>query len=349
MYKKIFFAFTSLTLAASVAALACEKHGDHHMDDNSQYETSNANHDNASVQYIPARNAQGRLVCVPVTSNADNSVAQPEKGEVKTLGYLQPGSVLPTPKVAYDYEKVRQKELNAKKKRHSPAKKAKIKKSPDAYQETPSQANDMSKSAPKSSAVMEDDSKIKTGDATAAGNSMPSTEPSMAGNPTATKPANTIVPTPVPAPAQVPTPVLPSNEMKIPHETGNVPLDKIDTKPALESSTTAPTASAPVMSRMTALDYSETEVELSADNQAVLDQVATDLKSDTSKNIKIQSYGYSSVGNSSDARRNSFQRAIKIRKYLIDKEVNAARISVNALEDANNKLNRVEIMFEESK
>jgi len=101
--------------------------------------------------------------------------------------------------------------------------------------------------------------------------------------------------------------------------------------------------------RMATIDYSESSIDIPSEGVTMLEQIANDLKQNLSKNVKIQSYAFSKDGNATEARRNSLQRAIKVRKYLIDKGVSASRISVNAIEDINNKLNKVEISFEESK
>ncbi len=110
-----------------------------------------------------------------------------------------------------------------------------------------------------------------------------------------------------------------------------------------------PTNATVSVGRLATLDYTESQVDIPATGTSTLDQIADDLKRNPGKNVKIQSYAFSKDGNATEARRNSLQRAIKVRKYLIDKDVNASRISVNAIEDINNKLNKVEISFEESK
>ncbi len=119
------------------------------------------------------------------------------------------------------------------------------------------------------------------------------------------------------------------------------PMDN-DKSPAVSNNTIS-------IGRLATLDYAESSVDIPSSGNVTLDQIVADLKQNPSKNVKIQSYAFSKDGNTTEARRNSLQRAIKVRKYLIDKDVSASRISVNAIEDINNKLNKVEISFEEAK
>jgi outer membrane protein OmpA-like peptidoglycan-associated protein len=113
-----------------------------------------------------------------------------------------------------------------------------------------------------------------------------------------------------------------------PHEIGGVP------------------ASESMSTRMSALQYTDNDIELKAEHMAMLDKIIADLKSDASKTVKVQSYGFSKSGDAIEARRNSLQRAIKIRKYLIEKDVSASRISVHAIEDSSNTQNKVELQIE---
>ncbi len=96
------------------------------------------------------------------------------------------------------------------------------------------------------------------------------------------------------------------------------------------------------------LEYTSNEVEMSVVNMATLSSVVSDLKSSQNLKAKIHSYAFSDSGNMSDARRTSLQRAIKIRKYLIDNDISASRISVNAIEDSNSRMNKVEIQLAET-
>ncbi|MCE2992183.1 MAG: OmpA family protein [Candidatus Jidaibacter sp.] len=146
--------------------------------------------------------------------------------------------------------------------------------------------------------------------------------------PASTVPAAEVAPTKVePAVPSAPTPLMPMpNEMSLTSSNNVVSVG-----------------------RMATIDYSESSIDIPSEGVTMLEQIANDLKQNLSKNVKIQSYAFSKDGNATEARRNSLQRAIKVRKYLIDKGVSASRISVNAIEDINNKLNKVEISFEESK
>ncbi len=96
------------------------------------------------------------------------------------------------------------------------------------------------------------------------------------------------------------------------------------------------------------LEYTSNEVEMSVVNMATLSNIVSDLKNTQNLKAKIHSYAFSDNGNMSDARRISLQRAIKIRKYLIDNDISASRISVNAIEDSNSRMNKVEIQLAET-
>lgn len=102
-------------------------------------------------------------------------------------------------------------------------------------------------------------------------------------------------------------------------------------------------------SRATVLDFSEREVELSTDQTSILNSLVDDMKNTSDLVAKIHSYGFSTDGNPTEARRKSLQRAIKIRKFLLDKDVNPNRISVNSIDDSKNNLNKVEIMLEDGR
>lgn len=101
-------------------------------------------------------------------------------------------------------------------------------------------------------------------------------------------------------------------------------------------------------SRASFIEFQEDDVELSATNTTIIENLINDLKASTTLVAKIHSYGYSSSGNSSEARRKSLQRAIKIRKFLIDNDISPSRISVNSIDDSGNTTNKVEIMLEDA-
>jgi hypothetical protein len=142
-------------------------------------------------------------------------------------------------------------------------------------------------------------------------------------------------------------PVTPSST-QLPSSTA--PSIAPENKPAASSHTSSITNVAPVApaTKVANLEYSSTEVEMSPLNIVALSSIVNDLKTSQTLKAKIQSYAYSQDGNMSDARRISLQRAIKIRKYLIDNDINASRISVNAIEDSTSRLNKVEIQLENS-
>ncbi|MDF3047025.1 MAG: lysophospholipase [Candidatus Midichloriaceae bacterium] len=155
-------------------------------------------------------------------------------------------------------------------------------------------------------------------------------------------PVAPVVPTPTPTPAPVPI-VAPT---KVEPSASAAPAAPM---PMPNEMSLANSNNVVSVGRMATIDYSDSSIDIPSEGATMLEQIAADLKQNASKNLKIQSYAFSKDGNATEARRNSLQRAIKVRKYLIDKGVSASRISVNAIEDINNKLNKVEISFEESK
>ncbi len=63
----------------------------------------------------------------------------------------------------------------------------------------------------------------------------------------------------------------------------------------------------------------------------MLDQVAAELRADPDLRVRLKAYAGAGDSSSSAARRLSLWRALAVRTYLIDSEVNAARIDVRAL------------------
>lgn len=98
--------------------------------------------------------------------------------------------------------------------------------------------------------------------------------------------------------------------------------------------------------RISQLDYGVGDIELTGEQMQILDTIISELQDNPKKVVKLQSYSYVQSGNTVEARRNALQRAIKVRKYLIDKEVNASRISVNAIEDTAGHSNKIELLIE---
>lgn len=151
-----------------------------------------------------------------------------------------------------------------------------------------------------------------------------------------------ITPAPTPEVKATPMTQLPSAEQK-PMSTPELPTE----------STPAPVATVAPNNyyggRTAVIDFTEKEVELSPDQATALNSIADDLRNADGLVVKIRSYGHASDGNTSEARRKSLQRAIKIRKYLLDKDINPSRISVNSIDDSQNSLNKVEIMLENAR
>ncbi len=103
-------------------------------------------------------------------------------------------------------------------------------------------------------------------------------------------------------------------------------------------------ASIDLKGSVSVLQYFNNSIDLNQEHIAVLEKIIADLKTNSIKSIKINSYS-----NSKDvieARRSALQRAIKIRKYFIEKDIAASRISVQAVEDQSNIDNKVEIVVE---
>lgn len=337
---------------------------------------------NASEAVINVMDASGSAAAIPTNLGARTDMVQ-------TLGFLKPGTVLPTPTVPYDYEKERKKEITRKQKRKLALKKkreaaAKAKAEQKAAAENvkvEEVSTPVQESKPDLNKIITEEQTMKN---------LPSTMPKSENKPLDT--------TPKAAPLAPVTPVTPSvspsssvqprkdesnavpskadastsseNVAEVQKENSVKPESNVAVAPSNteavtdvasaatkmedaskagnKESTTALSASTTV-GRIAALDYADTELEIATSKQPVLDAIVDDMKKDPNKIVKIQSYGYSKDGNASEARRVSFQRAIKVRKYLIDHEISASRISVNAIDDAANRLNRVEIMFEDNK
>lgn len=151
-----------------------------------------------------------------------------------------------------------------------------------------------------------------------------------------------ITPAPTPEVMTAPMTQLPPAEQK------PMSLPELPTE-----STPAPVATAAPNNnyggRTAVIDFTEKEVELTPDQATALNSIADDLKGADGLVVKIRSYGHASDGNTSEARRKSLQRAIKVRKYLLDKDINPSRISVNSIDDSQNSLNKVEIMLENAR
>lgn len=96
------------------------------------------------------------------------------------------------------------------------------------------------------------------------------------------------------------------------------------------------------------LKFDAKETDISNNHEAMLAQVADQLKIDPTKYVKVYSYSFSPDGNSREARRISLQRAIKVRKSLIDKDIQPNRITVKSIDDSNSRFNMVELELSNS-
>jgi outer membrane protein OmpA-like peptidoglycan-associated protein len=86
--------------------------------------------------------------------------------------------------------------------------------------------------------------------------------------------------------------------------------------------------------------------DIASAEMAKLTQLAANLAADKSKRVRIVSYA-SSNDKPNDARRISLQRAIAVRKVLIDKGIEHNRINVQALGDSKGEgaiVDRVEVI-----
>ncbi len=119
--------------------------------------------------------------------------------------------------------------------------------------------------------------------------------------------------------------------------------------PPVESAAESASASVVMEASRSSLNFAESELELSDANKDMLNKIASALKADAKKSLKVESYAYLASGAASDARRNALERAIKIRKYLIEQDISASRITVNAVEDVNMKMNKIDLILEEVK
>jgi hypothetical protein len=261
--------------------------------------------------------------------------------KVQTLGYISADSPLPELKECYKpvvHKKVHQQPKVKKKqiKKDSYNKPVKKVEEPTPVIEGTSQV------APAPVAIEENPNTVAPVAPTL---STPTTPTPGATGTTATPPASVVAPT-------TPSVLVPhsdnTNAQKMPGTAHDMGANQHLTAPAMNNEQ-VPSGSTMSVGRIATLDYQETQVDVPSSGTVTLDQIADDLKNNPSKNVKIQSYAYAKDGNATEARRNSLQRAIKVRKYLIDKDVNASRISVNAIEDINNKLNKVEVSIEEPK
>jgi len=104
----------------------------------------------------------------------------------------------------------------------------------------------------------------------------------------------------------------------------------------------------PVISKgvdITSLSYDAGDINISSNNVSILEGVIAKMNADPKSQIKINSYGHSDSIDSREARRASLQRAIKVRRFLIDNDIDASRIIVKSIEDSKDMQNRVDLQI----
>lgn len=92
--------------------------------------------------------------------------------------------------------------------------------------------------------------------------------------------------------------------------------------------------------------FAEGEIELNEENKMTVVNVTTELMNRPDTIARINSLGYVCSGSAADSRRASLQRALKVRKLLIENDINPNNISVNATEDLECRCNEIEIRVE---
>jgi len=92
--------------------------------------------------------------------------------------------------------------------------------------------------------------------------------------------------------------------------------------------------------------FAEGDIELNDENKAAMTNVVMEIMSRPGATVRINSFGFVNSDNPTDSRRASLQRAIIVRKFLIENDINPNNISVNAVEDLAGRNNRVEILVE---
>ena len=323
-----------------------KKHAKHHRSHNDV-----APKTIVSNQQIPGQSCN----CVDVMYNSTSDKEQ-------TLGTLRPGYVMPTQKHAYvHHEEAKKKVVKKKVAKKAPKKKAEPKAEmttmPTENVQSPVMPLTMHNESPAiATAPVQPQASAPVAPA------MPTAPqvPNKAEQPAAQSNAP-IAPAQQSAPVQAPAlPALAAPSEPVKEELPVMPSVQAPAAPAIPAAPQAQSKveqpaspSQPngnvVFGRITDLTFTEAELQLSATHTALLDKVIEDLKQHPAKHIKIQSYAFSSSSNASEARRNSYQRAIAVRKYLIDRDILATRISVNAFEDVNNKSNKIELTLEDTK
>ncbi len=311
--KSVLGMIVALSSISATQVFACDEHG-HKMVDTSRPIMN------------PTSEMEGQ-VCFPYRYTSESNKTQ-------TLGTLKPRGVESTagtqdvkPKAFSNEDLTAEKKVVKPKKRKVAKAKPAVQK--DAYnEEVKPAATSTATDAPvvQPTPVAPEQPKVVTPEVKVEAPAQPKVEAPKVETPKATE-------TPSVTP-QAPTDAKPSNSSMV--------LPQGGLQPSLNTDLVAPTT------KVTNLEFSASEVDISPINIVTLSSLVSDLKASQNLKAKIQSYAFSDSGNISDARRMSLQRAIKIRKYLIDNDINPSRISVNAIEDSAARTNKVEIQLEPS-
>lgn len=126
------------------------------------------------------------------------------------------------------------------------------------------------------------------------------------------------------------------------------PLNEQDAAPADATPAEPVTQSEQAIKELTVLEFNQSDIDLSDSQKDSLLDLSAKIKNMHNFLIKLQSYGSAASSDVAESRRISLQRAIKVRKFLIEHDVSPNSISVNALEDSANKSNKVEIRIEKN-
>jgi outer membrane protein OmpA-like peptidoglycan-associated protein len=110
-------------------------------------------------------------------------------------------------------------------------------------------------------------------------------------------------------------------------------------------SVSAPAADMPVTAatKSVAISFNDLEFAISDDDSAKIKTLAQDMLLNPNLMAKITSNCFDKNGNHAEARRVALQRAIKVRKILIDVGVNPNNVSVYAAEDLDLKSNNLSV------
>lgn len=147
------------------------------------------------------------------------------------------------------------------------------------------------------------------------------------------KPPAPVVKAPAP-PSAPPPPALPSAAAPDPAKT--VPAEK-DTQVAAATAGPAPSASPPAPSAQGAggevvrVPFEPNQSALPTASTAGLDALIARLRKDDSLRVQLLAYADGDEDNANKARRLSLSRALAVRAYLIDKQIQSTRMDVRAL------------------